>query len=99
MTFAYYTRLSRAQQAIYRKSDQVSEVRLRGVEEHVEVVAADAPENLRKACFNLLCLLPRHAQHGSIACSLGILLLAFCLQRLSVQRLAMNGAAVGEQYL
>lgn len=28
MTFAYYTRLSRAQQAIYRKSDAIAEVRL-----------------------------------------------------------------------
>ena len=61
MTFAYYTRLSRAQQAIYRKSDQVSEVRLPRpellhplVEDVASALASESREQTWQASDRLL---------------------------------------------
>ena len=61
MTFAYYQRLSRAQQAIYRKSDQVSEVRLPRpellhplVEDVASALASESREQTWQASDRLL---------------------------------------------
>ncbi len=61
MTFAYYARLSRAQQAIYRKSDAVAEVRLRRpdvlhplVEDLAAALAAESRRDTQAASERLL---------------------------------------------